>query len=67
MVTGAVEAYIRKPRVSDFSELRKDTARLGGWWKNRVTRVLLVFIFSTIGSAVGTYLAGYRIFEQLNS
>jgi len=67
MVTGAVEAYIRKPRVSDFSRLRKDTAQLKGWWKNRVTRVLLVFIFSTIGSAIGTYLAGYRIFAQLNN
>jgi pheromone shutdown-related protein TraB len=65
MVTAAVEAWIRKPRVGDFSTLKKDTVNLGGWWKNRVSRTLLVFIFSTIGSAVGTYIAGYRIFEQL--
>jgi len=65
MVTGAVELYLRKPTVSDFSALRTDTARWQGWWQNRVTRVLLVFIFSTLGSAAGTYLAGYRIFQQL--
>jgi|TARA_R110002095_G_scaffold107842_4_gene94521 pheromone shutdown-related protein TraB len=65
MVTAAVEAWIRKPRVADFSTLRKDTTKLSGWWKNRVSRTLLVFFFSTLGSAAGTYIAGFRIFEQL--
>jgi len=65
MVTAAVEIYLRKPRVGDFSTLRHDTTRLKGWWQNRVSRTLLVFLFSTLGSAVGTYLAGFRIFERL--
>jgi len=65
MVTAATEAWIRKPRVGDFSTLKKDTVKLTGWWKNRVSRTLLVFLFSTIGSAAGTYIAGFRIFEQL--
>ncbi|MGF1526299.1 MAG: TraB/GumN family protein [Candidatus Competibacterales bacterium] len=65
MVTGAVETFLRRPRVGDFSHLRRDTTHLKGWWKNRVTRVLLVFIFSTLGSAVGTYVAGFRLFSQL--
>jgi len=65
MVTAGVEAWIRKPRVGDFSTLKKDTIKLGGWWKNRVSRTLLVFLFSTIGSAAGTYIAGFRIVEQL--
>lgn len=64
-VTAAVEAAVRKPRVADFSSLRSDVARLRGWWRNRVARVLLVFILSTIGSAAGTYIAGFRIAEQL--
>jgi len=66
MVTAATEAWIRKPRVGDFSTLKKDTVKLAGWWKNRVSRTLLVFLFSTIGSAAGTYIAGFRIFEQLS-
>ncbi|MES9935260.1 MAG: TraB/GumN family protein [Sedimenticola sp.] len=65
MVTAAAEIFLRKPRVGDFGELRHDTTHLKGWWKNRVSRTLLVFLFSTLGSAVGTYLAGFRIFERL--
>ncbi len=65
MVTAAVEIFMRKPRVGDFNELRHDTTHVKGWWQNRVSRTLLVFLFSTLGSAAGTYLAGFRIFERL--
>jgi pheromone shutdown-related protein TraB len=65
MVTGALELYLRKPSVGDFGSLRRDTAELKGWWRNRVSRILLVFLFSTLGSAIGTYVAGFRIFDRL--
>lgn len=65
MVTGAMEAYVRKPQVGDFSNLRQDTADWRGWWRNRVSKVLLVFFFCTVGSAAGTYIAGYKIFDKL--
>jgi pheromone shutdown protein TraB len=65
MVTAAAEIYLRKPQVGDFSQLRHDTTQWHGWWRNRVSRTLLVFLFSTLGSAAGTYLAGFRIFERL--
>lgn len=65
MVTAAAELYLRKPRVGDFSTLKHDTTALKGWWKNRVSRTLLVFLFSTLGSAAGTYIAGFRIFGKL--
>jgi len=67
MVVAAVETYLRKPKVSDFNRLRADTTSLKGWWSNQVTRILLIFILSTLGSAIGTYVAGFRIFEQLSS
>ena len=67
MVTAAIETYMRKPKVEDFSRLRTDTTHFKGWWRNPVTRILLVFILSTLGSAAGTYLAGFRIFERLSS
>lgn len=66
MVTATAELFLRKPQVRDFSSLRKDTTRLKGWWQNRVSRTLLVFLLSTLGSAVGTYLAGFRIFDKLS-
>ncbi len=65
MVTAAAELFLRKPQVRDFSALRHDTTSLRGWWRNRVSRTLLVFLFSTLGSAAGTYLAGFRIFDRL--
>jgi pheromone shutdown-related protein TraB len=66
-VTAAAEMALRKPTVGHFRTLRQDVTRLSGWWSNRVSRTLLVFLFSTIGSAAGTYLAGFRIFDQLFS
>ena len=65
MVTAGMEIYLRKPTVADFGALRNDTTSLKGWWRNRVSRILLVFFLSTLGSAVGTYVAGFRIFERL--
>jgi len=65
MVTGTVEIALRKPRVGDFARLRHDTAELKGWWRNRVSRTLLVFLLSTLGSAIGTYVAGFRIAGRL--
>jgi len=65
MVTGAVELYLRRPSIGDFGRLRRDTATIKGWWRNQVSRTLLVFLFSTLGSAIGTYIAGFRIFERL--
>lgn len=64
-VAAAAEIYFRKPKVADFSSLRQDTSSLKGWWKNRVSRTLLVFILATLGSAIGTYVGGFHIFGQL--
>jgi pheromone shutdown protein TraB len=60
-----VEIYLRKPNVGDFGRLRQDTTHIRGWRRNTVARTLLVFLLSTLGSAVGTYVAGFRIFERL--
>ncbi len=54
MVTAAVEAYLRQPNVRDFKELRHDASTVKGWWRNRVTRILLVFLLPSIGSSIGT-------------
>lgn len=64
-VAAAIELWLRKPSVGDFSNLRKDVTKATGWWRNRVARTLLVFFLATLGSAAGTYLAGFRIFGRL--
>ncbi len=65
MVTAGAELYLRKPTVADFGKLRTDTSNFKGWWRNRVSRTLLVLFLSTMGSAVGTYLEGFHIFHRL--
>lgn len=65
MVAGAVEVYLRKPRVSDFDSLRQDLSHLRGWWRNRVSRTLMVFFLAGMGSSIGTYVAGFRIYDRL--
>lgn len=56
IVTGLVEAYLRKPRVQDFENLQDDIGTFRGFYRNRFTRILLVFFLSTIGSAIGTFI-----------
>jgi pheromone shutdown-related protein TraB len=65
VVTAATELFLRKPTVADFARLRNEITTFRGWWTNRVSKTLLVFLFSTLGSAIGTYVAGFRIFERL--
>lgn len=56
-VTGFVQAGMVPPQVRDLEKVSEDISRLSGWWRNRLTRVLLVFLLSSIGSALGTLVA----------
>ena len=67
MVTAAVEAWLRKPKVADFEALRDDVVKLSGWWRNRVARVFLVFFLANLGSAVGTWVAGFSMVRQISA
>lgn len=66
-VSGIVEAVIRKPKVTDFESLAEDVFTVKGFWKNHVTRILLVVVLTNIGSSLGTFIGGadvIRIFIQ---
>ena len=65
MVSGAVELWARKPRVGDFQRLRDDVVTLRGWWRNRVARVFLVFFLTSLGTAIGVWVAGFRMAAKL--
>lgn len=55
-VAGLVEAWVRKPKVSDFLSLSDDITTLRGFWRNDITRLLLVVVFANIGSSLGTFI-----------
>jgi pheromone shutdown-related protein TraB len=50
--SGLAEAWVRKPKVRDFDELYKLNS-MSDYWKNGVTRILLVMAFTNIGATVG--------------
>jgi pheromone shutdown-related protein TraB len=56
-VSGLVETLLGKPKVKDFENLPDDISSLKGFWRNKVTRILLVVVFTNIGSALGTFVA----------
>ena len=60
-VAGIVQALIIKPQVRDLESLQEDASSVKGFYRNRILRVLLVFIFSTLGSSVGTIVSGAGI------
>jgi pheromone shutdown-related protein TraB len=56
-VSGLVEAFSRRPKVIDLENLPDDILSVKGFWKNKVTRILLVVVFTNIGSSIGTLVA----------
>ncbi len=56
-VSGLVEAFSRKPKVKDFERLPEDILSIRGFWRNKVTRILLVVVFTNLGSSLGTFVA----------
>jgi pheromone shutdown-related protein TraB len=55
-VAGIVETKVRNPTVKDIENLR-DLNSLGDYWRNGVTRILLVVFMANIGSMIGTFIA----------
>jgi pheromone shutdown-related protein TraB len=56
-VSGLVEAVARKPKVRDLESLSEDILSVRGFWRNKVTRVLLVVVFTNLGASIGTFVA----------
>ncbi len=62
---GLTEAKLRNPTVADFDNLNEDLNSLKGFWKNKVTRVLLVVVLANLGSTIGTIVSSLNIFSSL--
>lgn len=65
MFSALAEVHLRKPAYPDFLALRDDAQTLGGWYRNRVCRVVLVFLLTNLGSAAGVWISGASIFARL--
>jgi len=71
IVAGYVAAFIQvmrtPPVVKEFETVGDDMGTVKGWWKNKLLRVFLVFLFTGFGSSIGTYVGGYEIIKNLIS
>ncbi|HBZ47205.1 MAG TPA: conjugal transfer protein TraB [Stenotrophomonas sp.] len=60
-----VEARLRKPAYEDFLKLRDDAQSVRGWYRNRVTRVVLTFMLTNLGSMLGLWLTGFQVWNKV--
>ena len=56
MVAGVVEAWLRRPTVEDCEGVNEAAMTWSGLYKNRFTRVLVVAVLVTLGSALGGWV-----------
>lgn len=64
-VLAFLQAYLAPPMVSEFESVTDDLTSPLRWWRNRLLRIMLVFVLTTLGSLIGTYVGGYAIISSL--
>lgn len=64
---GLAEAFVRKPSVKDFQSLSDDLQTFKGFWRNKVTHILLVVALANLGSSVGTFIGGADVISKFIS
>ncbi|PZX03701.1 pheromone shutdown-related protein TraB [Psychrobacillus insolitus] len=57
-VSGLVQAFVRRPTIADFETLSEDVFTIKGFWKNKVTRILLVVVLTNLFGSLGTFIGG---------
>lgn len=65
MVSALAEAGLRKPTYADFLALRDDITSLRGIYRNRVARIMLVFMLTNFGTMLGVWLGGAKMLGRL--
>jgi pheromone shutdown-related protein TraB len=64
-VCAFVQVMTRPPVVREFETISTDISTVKGWWHNKLLRIFLVFFMTGLGSSIGTWVGGYRIFTNL--
>ena len=67
VVAGLVQAVVCKPKVRDMENMADEAVSIKGFYKNRLTRVLLVFFLSSLGSSIGTFVAGTSFIASITA
>ena len=64
-VAAFVQAYVRPPLVREIQTVTDDVRIPRRWWQNRLLRICLVFLLTTIGTSMGTLVGTAEILRRL--
>ncbi|MBM9615806.1 TraB/GumN family protein [Desulfobulbus rhabdoformis] len=64
-VCAFVQVMAKPPVVKEFEQVSNAITTVKGWWQNKLLRIFLVFMLTTLGSAVGTWVGGYKLVSSL--
>lgn len=64
-IAALAQVWVRPPTVKELQTVGDDVSVPGQWWRNRLLRVMLVFIFTTIGNLIGNFLGASEIIRNL--
>ena len=64
-VAAFVQVWFVPPTVQEIQDVGEEMAQPGRWWRNRLLRILLVFILTTLGSIIGTWVGGIEVVSNL--
>lgn len=63
-VTALVQVYLVPPRVYELQAVGDDITSPAAWWTNRLLRVLLVFVLTSLGAAAGAWVGGAKLLSS---
>lgn len=66
-VAGIVQAVVCRAKVKDMEMLQSDASSVKGFYKNRILKVLMVFILTSVGSSIGTFAGGATLLAGITS
>lgn len=64
-VAAFAQLWAQPPLVSDFATVGDDLAVPKRWWQSRLMRIFLVFVLTTVGSMIGTWVGGLGVLRNL--
>ncbi len=64
-VAAFVQSYVQPPKVTEFKSVGEDISSPSAWWRNRLLKIFLAFILTTIGSIIGTWIGSIEIIGNL--
>jgi pheromone shutdown-related protein TraB len=64
-IAAFVQTYVQPPKVTEFKSVGEDISSPSAWWRNRLLKIFLAFLLTTLGSIIGTWVGSIEIVSNL--